>query len=65
MDTRLDEHTVAAVCKYSIAIAGATLLIQQSAKTSKLSTCVAKIVEMLVSAGLSQRRTFGNVVDLL
>jgi len=36
-DTRLDEHTVAAVCKRNIATADATLVVEQAAKISKLS----------------------------
>jgi len=44
-----DEHTVAAVCKYNTATADATLIVQQSAERSKVSSCIAKIVEMLVS----------------
>jgi len=44
-DTCFDEHKVAAVCKCNIA----TSIVQQAAKTSKLSSCVAKIVEMLAS----------------
>jgi len=37
-DTCLDEHTVAAVCKYNIATADPTLIVQQAAKTSKSSS---------------------------
>jgi len=48
-DTRLDEHTVAAVCKYSITTADATSVVQQAAKTSTMSSCVVRIVEMLVN----------------
>jgi len=44
----LGEHSVAAVCKYNKATAGATLVVQQEAETSKLSLCVAKVDKMLV-----------------
>jgi len=57
-DTRLDERTVAAVCKYNIACQGyadATLIVQKMAKASKMSTCLAKIFEMLV--GMPVKKT--------
>jgi len=48
-DVRLNEHTVAAVCRHDIATADAALIVQQAAETSKVSSCEAKIVEMLAS----------------
>jgi len=50
-DTRLDELTVVAVCKHNIATADTTPVVglQQAAKTSEMSSCVDRIVEMLVS----------------
>jgi len=50
----LDEYTFAAVYgpKCKIATRDATLAVQQAAKTSKLSSWVAKIVEMLVSRSI-------------
>jgi len=48
-DLSLDEHTVAAGCKCNIATADATLVVEQAAETSQLSSCVDRIVEMLVS----------------
>jgi len=57
--TRLDEHTVTAVCKCNIA-ADATLVVQQVAKTSKLSSRVAKIDEILVSRSVKKIKVYNN-----
>jgi len=48
-DARLDAHTVAALSKRNTATSDATLIVQQAAGTLTLSSCIAKIVEMLVS----------------
>jgi len=47
-------HTVGSVCKYNIATADVTLVIQQVARTSKLSSCVAKIVDMSASRSIKK-----------
>jgi len=79
MDTRFDEHTVAAVCicKCNVGTADTSSVVEQVAKTSKILSRVAKIVEMLISRYVkktncktspqqihNKSRTFGNIVDL-
>jgi len=59
-DSRLDEHTVAAVCKCNTATADATLVVEQAAETSQLASCVARIVEMLVSWPVKRRTVYNK-----
>jgi len=63
-DTCLDEHTVAAVCNCNTTTADATLIAQQAARTSKLSSCVAKIVEMLVSGSVKKTNSTTSLQHL-